>query len=537
MWTPLFAQTPVCVASVRESGLRLRAVPSLNGHIIAVLPEKTPLRVLTDKRVEQVIDGRPGAWVEVAAANGLKGWVYDRWLDIYENGNFYVDENRFNTIEKISYSSETLASLHDSVLEAAVMTDKDEKSLIAIHEYKGGEYTRSYIFDIEQFVFFGHTENFSFEKRVHIAYIAENDFAVSVRQNRDTVVLFRIKDGNLLWKKGFRLKKNKTFAGIIETAVKFDGKKNLYLAFQHNANFELSNYDLHIIKTDLQGNLIQNAGIATESWDMIHSVVCIDEAVYIIADINGIGQGRIIKLNADLQTEKQAHFLFPDKSLRINSVAQNKNTFFISGTSSVVRDNPNMCASIAAVSKDLKLNWSYSLVGDTYNTDFGLSADNTGVVILGHSSKEYVYDLDDNKNVFWLVGFDQNGRRLRENHFIVPYSLEISGFCMYPKRVHVFGYFPYYDTRVYENIQIAKTGFNYVFEPVFVTDPVLSITAVPDTQALVISEFDDYKTHEVVFDVFTPDIHMHVSKTEFTHEYPWNPNVLQTAAFFDLSER
>lgn len=531
---PVFSQDPIAIGVVNDNGLRLRSSPELSGEIVTTLDKNTIVKIHTEEPVKQVINGYDGNWVRITTVNGLTGWIYDQWLDSYNKGNFYIPENDFNTIRGHTYTSDDFVIFQDTEIETSILVDKDEISKLVINKYTKGIYQYSWLIKIDGFKFYGHHEDWLFETYVNVAPISQDDYIVSCILSRDRFLLFRIRNGTIIWSRGYELEQ------IIGSSMKFDGNKHVYLALQHGSNFDQSNYDIHLLKMDTNGNFVKSCNIATPEWDSIESLAILNSHLFMIGNYNGLDKPRIIKIDQDLRIVKQGNLLFADPAFSIKSTAHNSNTLFISSSSGFVRNKNRMLSAIVSISEDLEVNWTRGFMGDDYNTDEGLYVSEDSVVILGKSVPEYAYSQDKKKDRYWFVELDTQGERVHEYHLLFPRNITPVSFSKDNNAFHFFGRMA---TRVSGNsgksfdFLIMKTGFNFLSNLQPVTGKDISIRPVQVYHNILNITNDIIKNTDVQLESFFPLVQAETFMLPTSHSYPWSAEVQEDAVFFELSER
>ncbi|MFW5711549.1 MAG: SH3 domain-containing protein [bacterium] len=73
-------------AVVASSHLRLREKASIQSHAVTTLWQNNVLEIISRDEVQQEVEGKTGYWYKVAY-DGLQGWVFGAYLQMYESEN------------------------------------------------------------------------------------------------------------------------------------------------------------------------------------------------------------------------------------------------------------------------------------------------------------------------------------------------------------------------------------------------------------------------------------------------------------------
>jgi Bacterial SH3 domain len=523
------------IGITNDGGLRLRESYSLESEIITTLREGTKLRILNDQPIAQVLHGFNGNWIKVSTINGLYGWVYDQWVDILSGREYYTEETRFNTLHNYSCTTEKSERYENSIYLISIIVNNKDIPFIQLNKYVGNVLLKSTNIDIVDFKNYSHFGDYSYEKFIDFIILGEDDLVISCMSATSNNV-FRIKNDSILWNFGYEIG---TYSS--EPKMTVDSEENIYIVQEHRNNFDKSNFDLYITKIDSDGNVLIMKDLRTPKWDEAISLSCIDDNIFIIGAFNGLHNNGIIKLDLDLNLISSVSIKYPNNTFSSHKVINDDNNLYITGLSGSVRNNDYMPVCISSISKDLEINWSYSLKGNNYNADINMKTTNNGIQLLGNSRYEYSYSLDNDKKAFWVLEYDDIGNRIDERHFLLPISVNLGSFESFSDRFIFFGNLPYYwsvydDENNSRKNNITKIGFNFTLKKEEMDNNGLIIEHIFDDQQLV-----DSSNQILISNINVPKtdliIRIDNAPSEYINMFPWNQRILDDAIYYPLSER
>jgi len=526
----LSAQELSQVAEVNSGGLRLRTGPGISSGIIETFESGTKLLVSDEPTRPEVIDGYHGNWVKVSTANGLAGWTYDQWLDIHSPGEYYIPAENFTTTNDIAMSTIKVVEFGHAIYQIAFIVDEEGNTKLFLGKYEQDTLTDYTVFEIEGLKNYNIYTLYDYDGYVDFALIDDNDYVVSCRIG-ESLCVFRVKNDRVVWTSAFDLETH-----MCSPKMAVNGNNDIYIVNENSANFNKTNYDLTIRKLDIDGQLRNEIILATEKWDNNISVNCIEDHVYLSGDYNGLKNPGIIKLDSNLNYVDSIQIETDSDSYITNVVDDGQDlylTMIVSGT----RGGINRPVMIVSVNSLLEVNWAKSILGDRYTVEAGLRCSEDGVYVLTSTKEKYLYGRDSDDKRFSIVEFDSHGEYLSEGHFLLPISSILADFVSNHNGIRIWGKTPIYNRDVQGNVirELAKNYFTAAYDREQIANHHLRNT-IADTQ---ITLYGEINTQIYAQNSDRKSYHIGIAQEEidFVSRYPWDPEMIRKALYFEESER
>ncbi len=528
--TGLYAQDLSRIAVVNSSGLRLRGEPDTSSEIIENFESGTKLLVLNESSIPEVIAGYNGNWVKVSTINGLTGWTYDQWLDIYDSDEYYITENSFSTAGSITIAPKKVIIFNSNIYQIAFLIDKQGNASLFIGTYVNREmvdYARIKVAGLKNSNIY---TLYDFEEYIDFIVIDDNDFIVSCGLE-ESLCVFRITDKKVIWSKTFDIG-TRNFSPKISV----NRANEIFVVNENNRNFKNSNYDITIRKFDIDGNIMKESVLATEKWDNVISVNCIGDYLYLSGDFNGLKNSCVCKLDNNLNIV-DSKIINSNSDSYITNVVDDGNDLYLTMIISGTTGNIGRPVMVVSISRDLELNWAKSILGDNYNTEAGLRYSDNKVYILTSTKEKYLYGRDTDDKRFSINIFSSNGDYIAEKHFILPISSIVEDFVYENDELQIWGKTPVYGKDVFGNVirELAKIYFHAVYDQDQIKNFHLRNTI--RNARINLSGQNDIDLYAYNSEVLNTEIEIRNESILFINKYPWNREVIQNAFYYEESDR